>query len=86
MENFRCKIPECDLNVNNRDIQYNQSWLENAIPLKNGEIDNCNRYEPLHPNIHSDQCTADLFNVSKQIPCTEFVYASDEINLQTEVS
>lgn len=83
---FRCKIPECDLNVNNRDIQYDQSWLGVAIPMKNGGIDNCKRYEPIHPDVHHDHCTADLFNTSKQIPCTEFVYASDEINLQTLVS
>lgn len=82
----RCKVPECESGLNNRDIQYDQSWLQNAIPMKNDEIDNCQRYEPLQPNVHHDQCTTDLFNTSKQIPCTEFIYASDEVNVQTEVS
>lgn len=82
---FRCKVPECDLDVaNNRDIQYDQPWLPYAIPLSDGKYDKCFRYA-IKNHTSSTQCAADMFDNSTKIKCTEYVYASDEINVQTEV-
>lgn len=80
----RCKVPECDVSDNNRDISYNQTWLKYAIPQINNGYENCVRYAPINSSI-GNQCNDDSFNTSKQIPCEGFIYASDEINVQTEV-
>lgn len=80
-------MPECEFDVNNRDIPYDQPWLKNAIPLLNDRFDNCHRFAPLSTNWTSahGQCSADMFDVTKKITCTEYIHASDERNLQTEV-
>lgn len=81
-------MPECDIDgVGNRDLLYDQQWLPYAIPHSDGKYDNCYRYAPKHSTaaIGSGQCNADMFNTSMKIACTEFVYASDERNIQTEV-
>lgn len=80
---YSCKVPECESGVDNRDIPYNQSWLRNAIPLKDGKLDMCSRYAP--KNWITSQCSADMFDVTTEISCTEYIHASDERNLQTEV-
>lgn len=83
---FRCKVPECELGNNNRELTFNQPWLENAIPSKNGKFDKCQRYAPKNWTIDEPgKCSADMFDTSNKIKCTEFVYGSDERNLQTEV-
>lgn len=81
-------MPECDIDgVNNRELSYNQPWLRYAIPYSNGKYEECFRYEPTHVTTAGPgQCSTDMFNTSLGIPCTEFVYASDERNLQTEVN
>lgn len=81
----RCKVPECDVGVNNRDIPYDQPWLSAAIPYSNNKIDRCFRYAPKNYTSVSAECSADLFDNTTTIPCTEFIYASDETNVQTEV-
>lgn len=80
---FRCKVPECEAGNNNRELPFKPTWIENAIPSKNGKLEKCNRYAPI--NTMAGQCSADLFDTSKELKCTEFIYASDEVNLQTEV-
>lgn len=87
---YRCKVPECDVGGDDREIKYDQPWLHNAIPTSGGKLKNCMRFAPI---IISDgfasgrnECTTDLFNTSVEIECSEFVYASDEKNVQTEVS
>lgn len=85
---FRCKVPECEAGNNNRELPFNQTWLNNAIPMENGKFDKCHRYAPkVYTSALSDpgQCSADMFDTSKKIECTEYVYSSNEINLQTEV-
>lgn len=80
-------MPECEINENNRDIGYDQPWLRNAIPFTDGKIENCYRYAPINKtNSNADQCSSDMFDTSKKIPCTEFIYASNEKNVQTEVN
>lgn len=76
-------MPECEFAVNNRDLQYNQPWVNYAIPFKNDKPDNCYRFAP--KNWTAAQCNADMFDVFTKIPCTEYVHATDERNLQTEV-
>lgn len=87
---FRCKIPECDLNIDNRKLEYHQPWLEFAIPMKNDTYENCYRYAPINTTLfgsgEQNQCNSNQFDPTKTIKCAEYVYASDEINLQTEVN
>lgn len=79
-------MPECEFADNNREIPFDQPWLSNAIPYSNDGIDNCFRYAPKNQtNEKSGECAADLFNKSVRIACSEYVYASDERNVQTEV-
>lgn len=83
---FRCKVPECDVGDNNRAIGYDQPWLKYAIPSTSNGFENCLRYAPINVSApYGHQCSANLFNTSKQIRCTEFVYTTDETNVQTEV-
>lgn len=83
---FRCKVPECEFSENNnRDLPFNQPWLNNAIPSMNGKLDNCYRYAPKNKTAESGKCNADMFDTSTKIPCTEYIHASDERNMQTEV-
>lgn len=77
-------MPDCDVGNNNRDISYDQPWLHDAIPLTNGKFDSCSYFARKNTTI-PNQCTADMFDKSKRIQCTEFIYASDERNIQTEV-
>lgn len=80
-------MPNCDIGENNREISYDQPWLSNAIPSSSGTFDSCSHYA-LKDNIliRPGQCNANVFNTSMKVKCSEFVYASDEKNLQTEVS
>lgn len=86
---IRCKVSECDAGENDREIEYDQPWLHNAIPYENGKIKNCVRYARLERNetgtlAGRDQCTAEKFDRSSEIACAEYIYSSDEKNLQTE--
>lgn len=81
----RCKVPECDVGDNNRVISYDQPWLSYAIPTTSNGYENCLRFAPIATTTDGQQCSADRFNTSKQIACTEFVYTTDETNVQTEV-
>lgn len=90
--NVSCKVPECDIGDNSRDIAYDQPWVRSAIPsFSNGKLKNCVRYAPIKRNetdlfAKNQQCTTELlFNTSAEIECTEFIYATDERNVQTEV-
>lgn len=78
-------MPECESSENNRDLAYNQPWLNIAIPATDGKFDNCYRYAPKNKTADTGQCSADMFDTSTKIPCTEFIHASDERNMQTEV-
>lgn len=87
-----CEIPECDVG-DNREIVYEQPWLRNAIPIaenSNGKLNNCVRYAPRIKNSSiessTEKCDIDIFNTSEQIECSDFVYATDEKNVQTEVN
>lgn len=80
-------MPGCDIGENNREIEYDQPWLNFAIPHSNGKIKNCVRFAPLEGHeSESDRCSAEMFNRSIEIECFEFIYASDETNIQTEVN
>lgn len=81
-------MPECDFNnLINRDLSYNQLWLKYAIPQWDEKFDNCHRYAPKNSTSIElfGECSADMFDTSKTIPCSEYVYSSDEKNIQTEV-
>lgn len=80
-------MPECEFGDNNRNLPYDRPWLTNAIPLKDGKLDSCNRYAPKNKTIIEppNQCSADMFDSTKKITCSEFIHDSDEKNIQTEV-
>lgn len=87
---IRCKIPECELDKDGREVGYNQTWLQFAIPYSNGRVKNCVRYAPIVGNntkftSGKDQCDAHMFDKSREVECSEYVYSTDEKNLQTEV-
>lgn len=81
-------MTECDdITVNNRDLEFNQPWLNFSIP-SDSDYKKCYRYAPTAAAALSNgtgQCAADAFNTTHTIKCNEFVYASDERNVQTEV-
>lgn len=82
----RCKIPECDIGVNNRELRFDQPWLKEAIPYPLNKMDKCQRYVPRNGTTNADgQCSADFFDNTKLMECSEFIYSSDEKNVQTEV-
>lgn len=66
-------------------MPYNQTWLRSAIPYPLNKIDRCHRYAPRNETKVDGQCSADLFDNTKLIECSEYVYAGDEKNVQTEV-
>lgn len=84
-------MPECDADVNNREIQYDQPWLHFAVPYSSEKFDSCVRYAPIIRNgtntffVETNQCSPAMFNRSETIECSDFVYASNEKNIQTEV-
>lgn len=91
-------MSECDvISVDNRELEYNQRWLNLAIPpdsTTNNKLANCVRYAPATKTKNfttalsneTTQCSAESFNTTQTIECTEYVHASDERNIQTEVS
>lgn len=87
---FRCKVLECDIDDDNRNIPYNRTWLNNAIPLvplNNDKFESCLRFAPQNSStIGTEKCSADMFDTATKIKCSEFIHASDERNLQTEVN
>lgn len=86
---YRCKIPECDAtNTDNRKIEFDQPWLAHVIPSSQDSLADCVRYAPNDNLTEIDQnaCSANMFDASRLIECNEFIYSSDEINVQTEVS
>lgn len=81
-------MPNCDGDVNNRELNYVQPWLKYAIPSTDTGFESCSYYAP-NTSFTSNvlpQCSRNYFNKSKQIHCTEFVYKTDETNIQTEVN
>ncbi|XP_050297353.1 solute carrier family 22 member 3-like isoform X2 [Anthonomus grandis grandis] len=79
---YRCKIPDCDL----AESQYNQPWLNKAIPFKKGRPEKCLMYVP--SAIDSKNCST--FNSDVIEKCDQFVYSEmedsilKEFNLQCE--
>lgn len=81
-------MPNCDVDVNNRELNYVQPWLKYAIPSTDTGFESCAYYAP-NTTVTSNktpQCSRNYFNTSKQIQCDEFVYKTDETNVQTEVN
>lgn len=92
---FRCKIPECDVENENREIGYDQFWLKYAIPKSKDGFEKCVRFAPNKSaewhvlderELDVQHCSRQQFDTSEQIRCTEFIYRTDERNVQTEVS
>lgn len=81
-------MPECEFGVNNRNLPYNQPWLNKTIPQLDEKFDNCHRFATKNLTsiqLLSGQCAADMFDSSQIISCSEYAYTSDEKNIQTEV-
>lgn len=81
-------MPECDgINAENRE--FDQRWLNFTIPLdstaNNNKVANCVRYAPSTWSNETRQCVPESFNTMQTVQCTEYVHASDERNIQTEV-
>ncbi|KAF5303515.1 hypothetical protein FQR65_LT08214 [Abscondita terminalis] len=80
--NYRCAIPECDSNT----IDYNASWLMNAVPFKEGKPAKCTKFQ----NIDGSTCNSSSFNNSIHETCNSFVYETpvksiiDDFNLHCD--
>lgn len=90
---FRCKIPGCDLSVENNN--YNQSWLRDAIPYKHGRPAKCLRYKStVNSNLSEltttpggeQSCPAVTFDRSQVIQCNEFIFKTNEHRISKEVN
>lgn len=82
----RCFIPECE-SIN--ATKFNQEWLSNAIPNKNGRPEKCSRYAIAHqsnPLQTHESCSESLFNRSEIIGCMDYVFKTDEHRIMKEVS
>lgn len=80
-------MPSCDVGDNNREISYDQPWLKYAIPSSKNGFESCVYYARNNSFAENEsQCSRELFNKSNEIKCTEFIYKTDEINVQTEVN
>lgn len=83
---FRCSIPECE-SIN--ATKFNQEWLSNAIPYKNGRPEKCSRYAFAHqssPLQTHESCSESLFNRSEIIGCMDHVFKTNEHRIMKEVS
>lgn len=83
-------MPECeDITLNSRELEFNQPWLNFTIPpdpATHKSVHSCVRYAPIAAQSNgAGHCTADSFDMTQTIECTEFVYETDERNIQTEV-
>ncbi|CAH2232581.1 organic cation transporter protein-like [Pararge aegeria] len=65
---YRCNIPECEGYNNN-------TWLEHAIPAKDGVLSKCQRYQS---NNNSGTCSIQDFNTSIVKDCESFVYSDED--------
>lgn len=73
----RCHIDECDTM---EPTVYDAKWTEFVIPVKNGQMESCKRYNATYhismnrtlSNIleyNRNECPSDMFNRSDIIPC-----------------
>lgn len=73
-------------------IPSNDSVFENCFRYAPVNLDKAHRSMPGNQNkiapsiLKRNKCSAQQFDLTSKIGCTEFVYKSDEKNLQTEVT
>lgn len=80
-EYFRCKVPGCDVEPYN----FNQAWVSNAIPHRNGFPEKCTKYEQVLIPSDPSQCNnTHIFDTSQET-CNDFIYETNELTLQNEV-
>lgn len=88
--NYRCRIPECDGNVTEQNVDYKPVWLENAVPFKNNLPSQCIRYAYISDdNLNSSlsgTCDINRFDNTKLVECDDFIYEDHERTLLNEVS
>lgn len=80
----RCKISECDAGDK---LLFQPDWLKYAIPFKDGNPENCRRYE-INENVTSIMCDAHSFNHSNIRNCAydTLIYHTDEVSIINEVN
>lgn len=86
----RCKVPGCDIGSDDRSINYEQTWLSNAIPKESEHYDDCLHFVPIYEITNTTltnefECSKESFDTSAVQGCSKFIYSSDEKNVQTEV-
>ncbi|KAF5303508.1 hypothetical protein FQR65_LT08207 [Abscondita terminalis] len=67
---YRCEIPYCEKSPS----EYNSSWIQNAIPILDGEPEKCKKY--IHLN--TSECNYLDFNRSAIETCDNYIYATTE--------
>lgn len=70
-------------------LEYNTTWLPNAIPMVNSKLAKCQRYERHSEFVEFNRgfCEKETFNTSSIVDCGHygFVYKTDEVSIQKEV-
>lgn len=84
---YRCKVPECDVADTNGIMEYDQSWLSQAIPFTKESFHNCARFEVNKSiPIECGRCLDSYFDRRKMQKCDDYVFKSTARNMQHEVS
>ncbi|XP_014093801.3 organic cation transporter protein [Bactrocera oleae] len=84
----RCNITECD----GPQSAYDEPWVKYAIPMKNSDLDQCQRYAPRAitnwsvTNEAEQYCTADLFDDEETQDCPDnnFIFRDDEVTISND--
>lgn len=75
---------ECDSVTN---PNYNEQWVENAIPFVNMKPSRCQRFERNTTDTGQDFCSKDSFITSSIMRCEQdgLIYSTDEVSILNEV-
>ncbi|XP_056636575.1 organic cation transporter protein-like [Diorhabda sublineata] len=76
--NYRCAIPECDLN----STVFEPTWLSVAVPYNGRYPEKCKKF--FNTNDRFDSCTPDTFDRNRQINCSSFIYETTEYSILHE--
>ncbi|XP_066909702.1 organic cation transporter protein [Halyomorpha halys] len=77
---YRCKVPECETDI----TSYDNPWLSNALPFKDGKVENhCLRYKSSNTTYHQN-CSKDIFIKGQIEECHSFVFKNNEMTIIKE--
>lgn len=81
MDNFRCRIPECE----GLQTEFEPSWLKDAVPYDVNVPKSCERYHFINLTGKNGECSSDQFDRSIIEYCDDFVYKTDTETILIDV-